>query len=95
MKKIVVIVTLTIGMFGCSKKRNTDAKVIRNCTGIYLNVDNKNYKVCNRDILQNYENEEPLTATFKKAEDCDLQSELVCFMHFDFEHYIEIKDIKE
>ncbi|MCI5059378.1 MAG: hypothetical protein MRY83_24915 [Flavobacteriales bacterium] len=97
MKKLSIILGIGAALtFGaCKKEKNVSSEVIRDCTGTYLRLDEKDYKVCNIDILEGYESETNIIATFKKTNNCDDPEVAVCLLYHPFEHYIKIQSIQE
>lgn len=70
MKKVLSILIFALLIFtSCEKKHTTTTTVIRDCTGTYLRVDNKDLPVCNSVILSDKENGTNIIATFKKGGD--------------------------
>ncbi len=69
--------------------------VIKNCTGTYLRFKDKNYKVCNTDITDSYNNSDEVNASFKKIEDCKAFEDLIiCALAFEFEDIIDVTKIE-
>lgn len=66
--------------------------VTRDCTGTYLQINGKDYLVCNDDKLEGYAEGEYVTAKYKEVNDC--QSGVVCYMLHLHEGVIEIIGVK-
>lgn len=95
MKIIGLILILTFLIFSCKKEVNSrKMTVIKNCTGLYLEFKDENFKVCNRELLDNFENNEKVRASFKILSECQIPSPFVCEMFFDFKEDVEVTSIK-
>jgi hypothetical protein len=53
MKKIlsITIVALRLTMVSCKKELNKSMTVVKDCTGTYLQMDGKDFKVCDHGEL--------------------------------------------
>ena len=78
--------------FSCKKATNANATVVKNCTGVYLQINTSNYKVCNKEILNNYEGGEKVNASFRIANDntCKAKDDVICMMAFPFKDWVVI-----
>lgn len=70
--------------------------VVTNCTGIYLRIEDKTYKVCNIEIMTSFEHGQTVKATYKKIADCDGPGgkPSSCYLYYAYESYIEVKRIE-
>jgi hypothetical protein len=97
MKKIflVLIVFVILVTSACKKEKNT-AQVVRDCTGTYLRIDNKDYQVCNLEKVEMIADDELVTATFIKINKCNGSANgiPVCKLLHANEGWIEIVKIK-
>lgn len=70
-------------------------KIVRDCTGTYLQKDNKDYLVCNDEILASFEDGDKVKVEYDLLTDCfGLIEEPVCLMIHPYESLIEITEIK-
>ncbi len=98
------IITLTIGTLlaicfltsSCKKERNIEATIFIDCTGTYLRINKKDYKVCNLEKTENYTHGQTVEVIFKKMHDCDGSGNLpsVCELYHQFVSWAEIVKIK-
>lgn len=96
MKKTIKLslIGLTIMLTQACKKQNIEgATVIKDCTGVYIREDNKDYFVCNSDLLSDYNSGDAINVTFKEANACD-PGPVVCMMAHDYEGVVEVIKIK-
>jgi len=108
MKSIWLVLVCFIGFsfYSCSESKSTslnsqfneankvEAIVIKDCTGAYLRMNNKDYLICNDDTIEKYNNEEIIYVTYKIISDCDWSERVVCEMYHEKEGLIEITGIK-
>jgi hypothetical protein len=68
------------------------AEFIKDCTGSYIRIENKDYKVCYYKEVVNYKTGDVISVVYKKKKECTTISpdELTCKMAHSFEYYIEI-----
>jgi len=90
---LLTICCLTIS---CKKERNIEATIITDCTGTYLRINNKDYKVCNLEKTGNYINGQTVEVTFKKMDVCDGSGnfQVVCYLNHPFETWVQVIKIK-
>ena len=90
---ILTVCTLTIS---CKKERNIEATLITDCTGTYLRINSKDYKVCNLEKTENFTHGQTVEVTFKKLDDCNGSGNLqsVCHLYHQFDSWAEIIKIK-
>ena len=71
------------------------AKVVRDCTGTYLQIDKKDYLVCNSDILKNFKEGQTVSATFEKTDYCpEFEGQVLCMMFHKNEAKIRVNTVK-
>ncbi|MCG8576632.1 MAG: hypothetical protein MI810_17265 [Flavobacteriales bacterium] len=74
----------------CSKGK--EQKIIRNCTGTYLNISEKNYLICNPEAVADYENGDKVELDYEKVGECNPASDdPICEMYFPFDGNVTIK----
>ena len=96
MKKILIIAVLTGLVYSCCKNTTQQkATVVRNCTGLYLRINEKNYQVCNEDKVP-YPADVSVTVRFRKITECNgsANDKPRCMMLFPSEGWIEVCEIK-
>lgn len=97
---LVAFMLLTIG--ACNKNQDLvvpdlDASmtVVKNCTGVYLSYNGKNYLVCNSSLLKNYKEGEKVTAELKIIENCKNPENVTgCAMAFPYELQVQLLALK-
>ncbi len=91
--RITLISCLAIFIGSCSKDC-VRTEVEKNCTGTYLRISEKVYKVCNYEILDAYEDGDEVNARYKKVNNCTPDPDVViCMMYFPFDGNIEVSSI--
>jgi hypothetical protein len=93
--RILIAAFLAITIMSCGKS-NQDATVSRDCSGTYLTIDSKDFKVCNEELLEGYEEGVKLKASFSKLKNgCPyLENKITCELYHEYKYWIEIKKIK-
>jgi hypothetical protein len=98
MKTTFHILTLLLALtfFSCKKDVIKNATVIKDCTGTYMRLDGKDYKVCNIEKVSPFQNGITVSVSFKELQDCEGPGNtlVTCYMFHDFESWIEIDNIK-
>lgn len=98
MKKIFFIITtfLFILNFACVKNNLINAKLVRDCTGTYLEIGGKDYQVCNLEKVNSFTNGAQVEVAFHKISGCNgsAMDAVVCMMLHASEGWIEIEKIK-
>lgn len=90
--KLLTLFFFIFFLLSCTKE--DDMIVIKDCTGTYLRKNDKDFKVCNEELLDKYEDEQVITVSYKRAdEECEKEG-FVCELYHKFEHYIEIETVK-
>lgn len=80
----------------CKKESYSNATIIKNCTGTYLKVLDKEYKVCNVKKTTTFEDQQQVLANFSLTKECKSDfSGAICAMAYPFEGLINIIDIKK
>lgn len=90
----IVSIALVLFLSSCDKLE-TQAIVVKDCTGTYLRINQKDYMVCNYEVLQNHSNGAEIRVDFKTAESCfHLIDLVVCEMYHENEGLIQVTKIK-
>lgn len=71
------------------------AKVEKDCTGTYLDVNGTDYQVCNSDKLKDVAEGTQLEVDFKELEECtNPDNEYICYMAREFHGIAMVKSFK-
>lgn len=94
--KMAFLVIITSAS-SCKKESYSNATVIKNCTGTYLRVLDKEYKVCNSKKIANFEDQQKVLANFSLTKECKSENFLggICSMAYPFDGLINVIDIKK
>jgi hypothetical protein len=96
MKKLLLITTVAalLTLFSCKRETNT-MTVLKDCTGTYLRIHGKDFKVCNLGKLSSVPAGATVTATLKKIDNCkSLDDSFFCMMFHENEGWVEIVKLK-
>ncbi len=74
-----IFITLIL-MVAISCSKNENMIVIKDCTGSYLRFNEKDYQICNIELVENYENGTEVKASFKEIDNCDESQGDGCLM---------------
>lgn len=98
MRKYVLAALMlgTVLTSGCFRERhNRQMTVVRDCTGVYLREQHKDYRVCNYEQLDSYPEGTMVQASFKFIGSCPkLDTMIVCEMLHQNEGLIELRSVK-
>lgn len=98
MKNILYLLAsgLILMASSCSKFNADKMIVIRDCTGTYLRMDGKDYRVCNLEKVTAFADGAEVDASFKRLGECNgsANDQIVCMMYHEHEGWIEVKQIK-
>lgn len=67
--------------------------VVKDCTGAYLRFNDKDYQICNIEIVEDFENGVKVEASFEKIDDCE-NIWAACFMMHENEGWINVTKIE-
>lgn len=87
MKKMLYIffVISVCILFSCKRIKKT-VTVIHDCTGSYLRFEGKDYPICNKEIVENIQNNTVVKATFEKINYEECKSDRAqCYMIHPYE----------
>lgn len=90
---LLLIITLSSTILSCEKEKNQSATIVRDCTGTYLRLDNKDYLVCNTKKTNEFEENDEVIATFKDVKDCRT-NDAVCAVYHKTEGTIKVCKIR-
>lgn len=94
MKQLLLIITVSSLAFSCRKNSMTSATVVEDCTGIYLQVDGKDWRVCNRSVMNGFNDGDKVQADFLLQSECN-SNEVVCMMVHPMEGHIKVNKIRK
>ena len=93
MRQNVILLILLTTFLSCSKVNNKNMIVIKDCTGSYLRFNDKDYHICNMEVVDNFDNGTEVEASFKKIDECD-NNWSECYMLHDNEGWINVTKIE-
>ena len=98
MKQLIIgmgFIALCLSFGACQKDTECqEVEVVRNCTGTYLRFMDKEYKVCNLDMVANYAEGTKITASFTHQDNCPAwENSVTCMMLYESEGWIEVKSV--
>ena len=87
---------LTFVSFSCKKEGFSNATIVKNCTGTYLQVLDKAYKVCNTKKAAAFTDQQKVLVNFNLIKECKNNdfSGPICAMAYPFEGIANIIHIK-
>lgn len=87
-----VLITLTT-LMSCDKTK-VKMTVVKDCTGVYLRDNSRDYFVCNDDILDSYSAGDKIKVTYDDLEECfGILEPVTCEMAHIYDGKIEITEI--
>ncbi len=83
---------LLLANLSCEKSETQELIVIRDCTGTYLRLKEKDYRVCNLEKLAPFPDGAKVAATFKRIDVCkgSANETIICYMLHENEGWIEV-----
>ena len=81
---------------GCAAQQSyPTATVVKICSGSYLTIKGEDYKVCNRDMLENYTEGSTINVVYKDLDKCTPpKDEYVCLLYHPHKGAIQILEVK-
>ncbi len=93
--QLVFVFGMLLFVAGSCSKWTKKMEVVRDCTGVYLKKDSKDFKVCNESKLDAYETGTKITVDYDVLAECfGLIEQPVCLMYHEYESRIEVVRIK-
>lgn len=95
---ILLIAISAISFLSC--KSVTDSRqsgtIVRDCTGTYLRIaENKDYLVCNSELLAEKKEGEKVSLTFVYTKECkEREGQIMCMMYHENQGMISVKSVK-
>lgn len=74
-----------------------EVEVVRDCTGTYIRYHEKDYQVCNFEILKDIEDGKLITAELYRMDGCDnpaFNDMIVCMMYHENEGWVRISSVR-
>lgn len=93
MKKLILLAIFAVAIISCRKVKQQEALLVKDCTGAYLRINDKDYKICNRSVAEHYQNGTLITVSFKHMGACN-ENYIECEMLHEFEDWIKVTDIE-
>lgn len=88
----VVVITLTT-LMSCDKTK-VKMTVVKDCTGVYLRDNSRDYFVCNDEMLDSYSAGDKIKVTYDDLEECfGILEPVTCEMAHIYDGKIEITEI--
>ncbi len=70
-------------------------KVVKDCSGTYIQYENADYHVCNKDLLAKYKDGEWILASFYTLKECpEKGDEMVCMLYHENKGWVKVFDIQ-
>lgn len=79
----------------CNKVQERQMMVVRDCTGTYLRLDQKDYQVCNTSETNIFPTGTLVKASFKSIAGCSQAPKFVCELYHPSDGWIKIVHIEE
>ncbi len=96
MKTILSILVLSLAftsLVSCDKTK-VKMTIVKDCTGVYLRDNSRDYYVCNDDILENYSAGDKIKVSYDVLEECfGLLEPVSCEMAHLYDSKIEVTEI--
>jgi len=86
---ILLIVTIS----SCTKTGS--ALVVKDCTGSYLKLKEKDYLICNSETVNDFNNGDSINVVFKTAKKCLTDTLVRCKMFHANEGWINVTEVKK
>lgn len=96
--KILLLLIFPLSFLSCKSvhDRLQTGTIVRDCTGTYLRIgENKDYLVCNSDILTEKKDGEKVSLVFVYTKECaERNGKIMCMMYHENKGMIRVKSIK-
>lgn len=90
---LLLLIITSILLISCSKIDGKNMVVVKDCTGSYLRLHDKDYQVCNIEIVEDFEDGSRVKASFERIDSCE-NNWIACFMYHENEGWINITEIE-
>lgn len=71
-----------------------EAQLNIDCTGHYLKVKDQEFRVCNKEILEDLKQEDKVLVRMKKIDNCS-SDEIVCMMFHPYEYDVKVQFLRK
>jgi hypothetical protein len=96
MKQVVFVALLSVVLTACSSINGVQAIVVRDCTGTYIRVSEKDYLVCNNDLLEKKQTGDTVRVRFQSIQNCPrLDTTIVCMMYHEHHGLVKLKKVND
>jgi hypothetical protein len=94
---LFVLTVTVLALPFCRKATNKTVVVKRDCTGTYLHFNDRDYKVCNTEMLTNIANGDSIEATFTAIKKCNgtANGAINCAITHEYTEWVEVKQIRK
>lgn len=97
--KRLILTSASVAVFAlmsCKKESGEKVTVVKDCTGTYLQINGKDYQVCNLEKTNGFANGTTVIASYKKISKCtgSAADQIVCMMYHENEGWIEVMSIR-
>ncbi|HNX21099.1 MAG TPA: hypothetical protein PKG88_01945 [Bacteroidales bacterium] len=93
-KTLIIFGLIVVTISSCSKVYDKNMTVVKDCTGNYLRYHDKDYLICNDEVVEPFENGTEVKASFEKIESCPDCDFIACQMLHTHEGWITVKEIE-
>ena len=87
------LIILSLLLITACAKSKTNALLIKDCTGSYLRIGEKDYLISNNTIVENIETNTELDVSYNEVDEIE-SNEFVCLMYHEYKGIVEITKIK-
>ncbi len=92
--QILLLLLISLSIYSCKKTSNR-MTVVKNCTGIYVAKHGNSYRVCNYNLLEDYQDGDKINITIKKIKHCSIKYPFSnCMLVYPSKGVVEIIKIK-
>jgi hypothetical protein len=94
LKTLLIFGLILVTFSSCSKVNDKNMIVVKDCTGSYLRYHDKDYLICNYQIVEQLEHGTEVKASFEKIETCPDCDFIACQMLHTHEGLITVSEIE-
>ena len=94
----LALLICSVLFFACNKSTtNNTVRIVKDCTGTYLQLSGKDYHVCNTEYTDSFNNGDTVQVSWVKINTCTgtASKAIVCMMLHPSEAWVEIKSIRK
>ena len=88
-----LLLMLVVGFSSCAKSGMYEVDI--DCTGTYLTKGNKDFKVCNLDIVAGLQDGDEVNVKFTRLIDCNdaSQPDVVCELYHPYNSWVQVTSV--